>query len=210
MFNHAVALGLFNGDNPVKGVKRYKITKTMPEFLEESDVQALLEAAEAHSSELHWVFLLGLHAGLRKGEIVNARWEWFDFNKHGGPVIRIQRHDGFEIKDHEERSIPMSSKIAQALLPHAQPKGFLFGESPASGQRWRYRYEPRRAFEKVMKAAGVKRCNFLLLRHSFASWHYMKGTDISKVSRWLGHSDISITMEHYAGLKPYDKDIENF
>jgi len=38
----------------------------------------------------------------------------------------------------------------------------------------------------------------------------MKGTDISKVSRWLGHSSIAVTMEHYAGLKAYDKDIENF
>ena len=210
MFNHAVALDLFNGVNPVQGVKRYKITKTMPEFIDESDVQALLKAAEAHSREIYWVFLLGLHAGLRKGEIVNSGWEWFDFNNHDGPVIRIQRHDGFEIKDHEERSLPMQSNIAQALLPHAQPESFLFGESPASGQRWRYRYEPRRAFDNVKKAAGVKRCNFLMLRHSFASWHVMKGTDISKVSRWLGHSNISITMDHYAGLKAYDKDIENF
>ena len=102
----------------------------------------------------------------------------------------------------------MRSEIAQALLPHAQSDGFLFGASPATGQRWRY--EPRRAFENVMKAAGVKRCTFLMLRHSFASWHVMKGTDISKVSRWLGHSNISITMDHYAGLKAYDADIENF
>jgi len=170
IYNHAIKLKTFTGDNPAVGVQRFKLTKRMPEFIEEDDVEALLAAAEAHSREIHWVFLLGLHAGLRKGEIVNARWEWFDFDNHGGPVIRMCRHDGFEIKDHEERSIPMSSKIAEALLPHRQSDGFLFGECPAGGNTWRYRYEPRRPFNAVKKAAGVERCTFIMLRHSFASW----------------------------------------
>lgn len=46
--------------------------------------------------------------------------------------------------------------------------------------------------------------------HTFASWHVMKGTEIALVSRWLGYSEVNVTMEHYAGLKPYHSAIESF
>jgi integrase len=210
IFNHATKLKLFDGENPVQGVARFKITRTAPDFLSEDEMAALLETAEAHSEAIHWVFLLGLYAGLRKNEIVNCRWEWFDTDKPGKPILRVLEHGDFVIKDYEERPIPLASKIADVILPHSLGEGYLFESTAPNKGKWRYRYEPQRAFNTVKLAAKVPKANFLLLRHSFATWHIINGTPIAKVSRWLGHAKIDTTMKHYAGLLTYDDDIENF
>ena len=36
------------------------------------------------------------------------------------------------------------------------------------------------------------------LRHTFAISHLNQGTDIRLVSKWLGHSKVAVTMEHYS------------
>jgi site-specific recombinase XerD len=35
-------------------------------------------------------------------------------------------------------------------------------------------------------------------RHTFAISHLNQGTDIRLVSKWLGHSKVAVTMEHYS------------
>jgi integrase len=210
IFNHATKLKLFDGENPVQSVARFKITRTAPDFLSQDEMAALLDAAEAHSQAIYWVFLLGLYAGLRKNEIVNCRWEWFDTDKPGKPILRVLEHGDFVIKDYEERPVPLASKIADVILPHSTGEGYLFESTAPNKGKWRYRYEPQRAFNTVKLAAKVPKANFLLLRHSFATWHIINGTPIAKVSRWLGHANIDTTMRHYAGLLTYDDDIENF
>ena len=52
IFNHATKLKLFDGDNPVRDVARFKITRTAPDFLSLDEMAALLEAAEAHSKAI--------------------------------------------------------------------------------------------------------------------------------------------------------------
>ncbi|MCZ6690345.1 MAG: tyrosine-type recombinase/integrase [Planctomycetota bacterium] len=45
-------------------------------------------------------------------------------------------------------------------------------------------------------------CNFTTLRHTFASWLTMKGVSLHKISKFLGHSSVTTTEKHYAGLVP--------
>lgn len=40
------------------------------------------------------------------------------------------------------------------------------------------------------------------LRHTFASWLTMKGVSLHKISKFLGHSSVTTTEKHYAGLVP--------
>ena len=195
------------GENPVLGVSRYSIPKTTPDFLTTSEIQRLLEAAEAHSREMHWIMLLGMYCGLRKNEIFNARWEWFDFEEK---LVRMKRGHGFEIKDSEERSIPMSRRVSEVLHPLREKEGYLFTSNKPTQGKSRYRYEPTRSFQAVRKAAEVPRANFQLLRHTFGSQHAIAGTSIYKISKWMGHSSVDVTARHYAGLQEYDEDIDRF
>jgi len=207
IYNHAVKLGLFTGANPVANVARFKIPKTAPDFLSTDEIEALLSAAKEHSSQLYWVCLLGIYCGLRKKEIVCTRWEWFDFENR---LLRVRNDNGFEIKDSEERSVPLSSRVHGVLEEHAEQDGYLFSSTRANEGKNRYRFDPRKSFATVATSAGVPRATFQLMRHTFGSQHAIAGTSIYKISKWMGHSSVDVTAKHYAGLQEYDEDIDRF
>ncbi len=207
IYNHALKLGLFNGTNPVLNVARFKIPKSTPDFLSQDEIGKLLLAAEEHSRQLHWVCLLGIYCGLRKKEIVCARWEWFDFENK---LLRVRNSNGFEIKDSEERSVPLSSRIHEVLGEQDGGEGYLLTSSRPNEGKYRYRYDPRKSFATIAKTAGVPRATFQLMRHTFGSQHAIAGTSIYKISKWMGHSSVDVTAKHYAGLQEYDEDIDRF
>jgi integrase len=65
--------------------------------------------------------------------------------------------------------------------------------------------EPRvfyKYYQEVMKIADVEDANFHTLRHTFATRCIENGMDILMVSRTLGHSNISTTLNKYSHLLP--------
>ena len=61
-------------------------------------------------------------------------------------------------------------------------------------------------FRKNMQRLKIKDARCHDLRRTFATNHILKGTDISIVSKLLGHSNISTTVKHYAHLLIADID----
>jgi integrase len=57
-------------------------------------------------------------------------------------------------------------------------------------------------FRKACQKAGVKDFRFHDLRHTFASHLVMSGVNIFQVSKWLGHSSVTITEKYYAHFAP--------
>lgn len=211
VFNRAIAMDLFTGINPVNGVKRYSIPKTMPTFHTEQELGRLLAAAEKRGLMLKRVILLCAWAGLRKNELANARWEWMDFDNREGPVIHVKRFEGFEIKDHEDRSIPMNSRIHDEFFPNRETAGFIFETSDRSQGKCIYRFDPKKSLIAALKEAGLTTEKpFQRLRHTFGSLLVQKGVSIFKVSKWMGHSSVIVTERHYAGLQAYDTEIDVF
>ena len=192
----------------VLGVERYKIPWTQCDFHTEDDIQRLLALAAATSRQLEWTVLLGAWAGLRRIEIVNAKWEWFDFNPDQ-PVINVKAFPGFELKDKEDRTLPMHASIAAALQPHAQPEGFIFESHERNNGKSRYRYDPRSSLETALKRAGLSpEAPFHRLRDTFGSRLAQNGVEVIKISRWMGHSSVRMTEQRYIGLLSYDTDID--
>lgn len=57
-------------------------------------------------------------------------------------------------------------------------------------------------FRRACQKAGVKDFRFHDLRHTFASHLVMSGVNIFQVSKWLGHSSVTITEKYYAHFAP--------
>jgi site-specific recombinase XerD len=49
------------------------------------------------------------------------------------------------------------------------------------------------------------------LRHNFASWLIMQGTDLLTVAKLMGHKDIKMIVDHYGHLQPQtlEKSVSN-
>ena len=54
----------------------------------------------------------------------------------------------------------------------------------------------RKAFETAIHRAGIPRCLFHDLRHTYASRLVMAGVDLVTVKELLGHADIQTTMRY--------------
>ena len=81
--------------NPFKGIKQLKIEEKPPKFLTQKQVDLLLTAAMNLHDKIYIAIALGIYAGMRKSEIANARWEWFDF-EHS--IITLKNSNTFHLK----------------------------------------------------------------------------------------------------------------
>ncbi|MDZ4857743.1 MAG: tyrosine-type recombinase/integrase [Candidatus Hydrogenedentes bacterium] len=210
IFNRAIKQGWYSGPNPTVGIERYTITRKLPEPHNEAELNKLLEYAAKVGQVAEWTVLLGGWAGLRRKEITAARWEWFHFDGQE-PIVEIKAFEGFDLKDSEERTIAMSRRVFDALYPHRKESGFLFESGHKNEGKHRYRFEPRRQLFAALQAAGLSTDDaFQRLRVSFACLHAMAGTPIYTLSKWLGHSSVTVTERYYVRAKGYSKDIDAF
>lgn len=206
IYNYAKKLGYYSGENPFIGIARFKVEKNPPKYLSKDQIEKVLKAAEQFGRDIYLVFALGIYAGLRKQEIVNTRWEWFDFDQK---LITLSSHDGFSLKDSESRTIPLHDRLAVILTPYRQDAGFVFLPEKDGQGKYRYRYEFKRAFNIVLDKAELKWVTPHVLRHTFGSQLAIAGVSLYKISKWLGHSDTKTT-QIYAHLQTHDEDINRF
>lgn len=64
-------------------------------------------------------------------------------------------------------------------------------------------------FKPALKRAGLGEVRFHDLRHTFASMMFAAGVEVCKVSRWMGHANISTTDSIYAHLHLTDHSNES-
>jgi integrase len=60
----------------------------------------------------------------------------------------------------------------------------------------------KRLFEPTLRRAGLRKIRWHDLRHSYASILINEGANLKFVSKQLGHSSISITLDRYSHLMP--------
>ncbi len=206
IYNYAMKLGYFSGPNPVQGIQRYKLEKNPPLYLDKNEIERVLEASKMRGCNIHLVFALGIFAGMRKSEIVNSRWEWFDFDRR---LITLRGTEDFYLKDSEAAPIPLHERMAESLKPFRCSEGFIFLPNKKRPGRHQYRYEFKKSFSRVVREANLSWVTPRVLRHTFASQLASAGVSLYKISKWLGHSDVNTT-QIYAHLQTHDEDINRF
>ena len=210
IFSTAMKMRAFDGPNPVKGVDFPKLDEVFPRYLELNEIDTLLDAAKAHSRDMYFVIALGVYCGLRKNEILGARWSWIDF-KGSGRVL-VQPAGNFKTKSGKSRKIPLSAKLRPILEEHkGAPDEFIVypNDAEKNGDGTKYRTDFRQTMDRVAERVGLDWVTMHKLRHTFASQHAIGNVSIYKIKTWLGHANISTT-EIYAHLSPDDDDINTF
>ncbi len=149
---------------------------------------------------------ISLYAGLRIGEVCALRWSDIDFEnrviKVRSTVIRVKSANG---KSYDEigpaktdasiRDIPIYNKLFIPLLKMKKTSNSPFVISEKMGFVNKRTYEYR--YHKVLKNAGVRDINYHAIRHSFATRCVECGVDIKSLSEFMGHSNVSVTLNTY-------------
>ena len=169
------------------------------EFLTPEQAKLCLDSCD--DPGLKFCLYAGLHAGLRKAEVVACRPSWFDM-KAG--LLHVQNEDDFTVKDRDNRTIPLTEEFKTFLQGYGFHEPFMLKPEVKKGSH-RYRYDFRVPFENHMERLKLK-FTFHDLRRTFASLLVSAGVSPYKVGKWLGDG-IAVVERHYGHLLPNDDEI---
>jgi integrase len=204
--------------NPASYTQLPKKPITEMEILTESQVSQFLISAKDHRLEA--LFHLALISGARQMELLGLKWSDLDWVKQTLKIERqLLRPDGDGIKfsapktRYGRRVVALGGKTIEVLRKHYN---FQRRERLAAGEHWKeydliftsrvgtpiHYHNLLKNFHNVLKFAGLPTIHFHGLRHTCASLLLNQGVPVIEVSRRLGHSRASITLDVYGHLIP--------
>ena len=189
MFNKAIQWGKLE-QNPAKLVKLLKENNKRVRYLEKEEISRLFENCSKH---LKPIVVLALNTGMRKGELLNLKWQDVDYKR--GIIYLL------DTKNREKREIPLNEMGKTALI-----RTLKHPESPYvfCDKNGRPFGEIRKSFFTALKNSAIINFKFHDLRHTFASQLVMSGIDLNTVRELLGHKSLKMTLR-YAHLSPHYK-----
>lgn len=179
-------------DNPVRKVGRFREHQGRDRFLSDGERQRLLLACANSSSQyLYPIVILALATGMRKGEITGLRWKDVDLQR--GLIIL------HKTKNRQKRNVPLLGHAHEVISDLAKVRhlhtNLLFpGKPDKTGET--KPIDPRSAFERAMKEAGIEDFVFHGLRHCAASALAMGGASEREIMEVLGHKSTSMAQRY--------------
>ena len=202
LYNKAITWGMYQGANPIKGVKMPSLQNQRTRFLTHEEAALLLEQLKkSPSTMLYDIALMALHTGMRAGEIFNLKAFDLDFSSD---VIRISNP-----KNKRTRFAYMTRAVKEMLQGRtpAEPEGLVFPDRNGNQAR-----AVSQVFRRAVNTLGFNKgisdprelVTFHTLRHTFASWLCIQGEPLTTIKELLGHQTTALT-ERYSHLLPDHK-----
>ena len=178
----------------IKKIPKIKLLKIPPQkydYLTEVETERLLYYAKGM---WHDMILLAVRTGLRFGELIALKWE--DVNLMEGILTvnnSIVRDIEGSPKNNRTRTVPLTSSVIQMLKNREHLSKYVFHD--VKGVPLKY-YICRNQLIEISKIAGMRKVNWHVLRHSFASHLSAKRNSIVAIKELMGHSDIKTTIRY--------------
>lgn len=161
-------------------------------YLREWETTALLAAAAPG----FWrtLILFFLHTGVRFSEAAALEWEHVHLDEER-PYVFICKGGSRGVpgptKSGRSRSVPLSPEVVAALSSHPRRHAYVFPQEKGrpmmdAGSEAKYLY-------KSCDAAGVKRCGWHVLRHTFGTRLALAGVPTAVIKRLMGHQNVQTT-----------------
>ncbi len=190
--------------NPTDGLLLPAVRSSRVRIASAAEAQLLLGALRPSDRPL-WA--TAIYAGLRRGELMGLRWRDVDL---AGGVIEVVR--AWDPKEHVmvapksaagTRRVPIAAALRAFLAPAklaapTDPERFVFGSGTAPFSASSTYERARRAWRR----AGLQPIRLHDCRHTFASLMIAAGVNAKALSTFMGHANISITLDRYGHLMP--------
>ena len=177
--------------NPMMDVRLLREEPFQERVLSPEEITKILAACTEYSRP---VVLAAIHTGMRLGEILSLRWRQVDLKQR---VITLTH-----TKNGRLRKVPINDTLFETLKALKEKNGsefvYTYNRTGKPVQKF------QTAWLAALRRAGVPRCRFHDLRHTFASHLVAAGVDLVTVKELLGHSNIITTMR-YAHSAPEQK-----
>ena len=213
-FGHAVTWGIL-ATNPVAVVSAPRVPDSEIEIVSDAEIRRVLDHLRDRDHQLHTIAFLALGTGMRRGELLALRWRDI-----GGDKIKVERsleqtRAGLRFKSpktkRSRRSVSIPSEVSAELRAYKMaqleyrlsigagrlsPEDLVFTRPDGSP------YRPddlTRTWLLATRAIG-RPINLHALRHTHVSNLIAEGIDILTISRRVGHSNATTTLNVYGHL----------
>ena len=92
-----------------------------PKFFNQEQINTLLAVID--KQWFREIFLFAIHTGLRRGEIVNQKWDDVDFDTAS---FKVSQDNSFTTKSKKERVIPMNDTVFNLLVSMKRSRDYVF------------------------------------------------------------------------------------
>ena len=195
-----------------KSQKADKNVRGMTEGEQKKFVEALMKHKVPYGRNTYKIqLLLELYTGMRMGEINALKPENINFKDgyiHVGATISRGLKSKSFYKPHPKtaagiRDVPITEKTKELLMQALEemkdnPEGLIFYDY--NKEDVVATYQVGKFFERICVKADVPYYGQHALRHTFATRCIEAGVPAVVLKKWLGHTDINITLDTYADV----------
>jgi len=196
--------------NPVRYLNDFKSTRSEMRFWSVDDFKQFISYVDNDHLKLYFWILFA--TGMRKGEAHALTWRDINLDRQ---TIRINKNSTFVAGGGYQIGTPKTLSSIRTIHIDGLTTGLILaykGRLKANGTYsdeypifWPEgvpipRETIRRYFKEAIKESGVQEIRIHDLRHSHVSLLVSLGVEYLEISKKVGHSNISITMDTYAHL----------
>lgn len=194
--------------NPTTGLRLPAVRSGRDRIASPAEAEELLAALPSGDQPL-WA--TALYAGLRRGELMSLRW--LDVDLAQGLLYVVRAWDPKDRKMIAPKSkagtrrVPIPAALRAYLAPAklasgGAPDALVFG---IRGEPFSASSVGERA-QRAWRIAELEPISLHECRHTFASLMIAAGVNAKALSTFMGHANISITLDRYGHLMPGAED----
>lgn len=191
-FNIAIKQWEWVKENPVSKVSFKELkARSVDRWLTAGEEKELMTAATGKlEGQLPNIIIFALNTGMSQEEILKLRKQVVDLARTTITTIRK--------KTNATRTIPINDTVKALLIRRLKIRSIHGSDYVFFNQAGNMIDAGRlkREFKRAVIEAGVKNFRFHDLRHTFATRLAQMGVDLYKISKLLGHKDISTTQRY--------------
>ncbi len=183
VFNFGVRHGLPD-ENPARRVKRFR-EHSRSRFLDADELRALFTALRQEANaDLRDFFLIALLTGARRGNVQSMVWADIDLGRG------LWRIPAKQAKSGDDMIVILSPEVVAILQGRSNDTRFVF---PSSRSKSGHLVEPKAAWRRIIKRAGLTDIRLHDLRRTLGSWLASRGASLPVIGGALGHKSIQST-----------------
>jgi len=182
MFGKAISWGLWEGDNPAKGIDRFK-EKSRERFIQKDELPRFFTVlAQEPNTTARDCILLCLLTGARRSNVQSMRWKDLVLDK---AVWTIP-----DTKTGESQTVPLVPMAIEVLRSREEVESeWVF---PGPGKTG-HLVELKNVWARIIREAELKNLRLHDLRRTLGSWQAITGASLAVIGKSLGHKNISTT-----------------
>ncbi|MEM7540510.1 MAG: site-specific integrase [Pseudomonadota bacterium] len=182
MYNWAIRMELFSGDNPAVGIEKFKEV-ARERFLQPDEVPRFIAAVEASEPDFRDFVLLCLFTGARSSNVRAMAWRDVFLERATWTIP--------DTKNGEPYTVPLVSE-AMTILERRQNRTASEWVFPGPGQTGHF-VEHKRAWGTLLKRAKIENLHLHDLRRTLGSYQAATGASQLVIQKSLGHKSLAAT-----------------